>query len=294
MIDELYKYGEVIENASLEYYNTYGIKTFCKYLVKPSNISNLEQLLNYINTNNLKYYLIGGGSNIILPDNTFNGIVISLEKLNNIEINDNIVTSEAGISLAKLAKLCIDNSLSGLEYLALIPGTVGGALYGNAGVKDHEIYDNVLNVLVIRNNKLIKLDKKDIEISYRYTSFKKSNDIIVSATFKLNEGNKEEMESIVKENRIKRLNSQPLEFKNAGSVFKNPEGDYAGRLIESVGLKGYSINDAEVSNKHANFIINKGNCTSKDIKDLIKLIIDKVYDEYKIKLELEQIIVDWD
>ena len=124
--------------------------------------------------------------------------------------------------------------------------------------------------------------------------FKENNDIILSATFNLYEENIEVMKEIIKESRIKRANSQPLEYKNAGSVFKNPEGDYAGRLIESLGLKGYTIGGAQISEKHANFIINVGNATGSDIRNLIKYIQEKVYNEYEIKLELEQIIIDWE
>lgn len=287
------EYGEVYENASLEKYNTYGIKTCCSYLVKPNSIDNLILLLKKVESNNYSYFLLGGGSNVILPDNKFDGVVISLELLNNIEINGNMVSALCGVKLSALAMACIDASLSGFEHIASIPGTLGGALYGNAGVKDHTIYDNVVSVEVIRDGKLIKLFKEDIDVSYRHTSFKNSKDIIVKATFKLEDGNTSEMKEIVKESRVKRLNSQPLEYRNAGSTFKNPANDYAGRLIEAVGLKGYNVNDAEVSTKHANFIINKGNATSKDIKNLIKIIQDKVLKEFNIKLELEQIIVEW-
>ncbi len=289
----LNKYGEVIENASLESYNTYGIKTSTKYLIKPKDINNLKDLLEYLNNNNINYYVLGKGSNVILPDNEFNGVIISLECLNSIVINANEVSAECGVTLASFAMKMINESLSGLEYLVGIPGTLGGALYGNAGVKDHTIYDNLISLDVIRDNKLINLKKEDIKISYRYTEFKENNDILVKAYFSFNKGNKEEMLSLVSENRLKRQNSQPLEYKNAGSVFKNPENDYAGRLIESLGLKGYKIGDAEVSMKHANFIINRGNATSSDIIKLINYIKDKVYSEYNIELELEQIIVSW-
>ena len=295
MENNLLLFGDVINDASLEKYNTYGIKTSCDYLGKPSNVNNLIELLNYLNKNSIEFYLIGKGSNIILPDSKLKGVIISLENLNNIERKDNYISVEAGRLLSSFSKYCIDNKLSGFEYLATIPGTIGGALYGNAGVKDHEIYDNLVSIDIIRDNKLISLEKSEIDFSYRDTEFKHNkNDIIVRATFKLNCGNKEEMENIVKESRLKRINSQPLEYKNAGSVFKNPEGNYAGKLIEEVGLKGFNVNDAEVSNKHANFIINKGNATSKDIKELIKIIQKKVYEEKNIKLELEQIIVEWD
>ena len=288
------EYGEVYENCSLEKYNTYNIKTSCTYLVKPNSIENLLLLLKAIEKEEYNYFIIGGGSNLILPDSKFDGVIISLEYLNKVIINDKEVIAEAGIRLNNLIKLCIDSSLSGFEYLFGIPGTLGGALYGNAGVKDHTIYDNLINIEVIRNGRLVRLNKKDIEISYRYTSFKANNDIIIRATFNLNEGIPLNMNLIIKEINMKRITSQPLEYPNAGSVFKNPLNNYAGRLIEDAGLKGYSVGDAEVSNKHANFIINKGHATSKDIKDLINIIQTKVYEKYKISLELEQIIVEWD
>ena len=194
----------------------------------------------------------------------------------------------------KFISSCINNSLGGLEPLALIPGSLGGALYGNAGVGNSCIYDYLKNITILRNDEFITIDKKDIIYSYRYSMFKNSKDIIVKATFELYKSNILELKEIVKENRIKRLNSQPLEYKNAGSVFKNPEGDYAGRLIESLGLKGYTIGDASISEKHANFIINKSNATGNDIRKLIKYIQDRVFKEYNIQLELEQIIIDWE
>ena len=289
----LNKYGEVINHASLENYNTYGIKSSAKYLVKPNDIDKLLDLINYLNKNNIKYYVLGKGSNVILPDDEFNGVIISLELLNKVVINDNTIDAQCGVTLASLGMLAINNSLSGFEYLVGIPGTLGGALYGNAGVKDHTIYDYLESVLVIRNGEYVRLQKKDIKIDYRHTEFKENNDILVSAIFKLDSGNTNEMKEIVNESRIKRINSQPLEYKNAGSVFKNPQGDYAGRLIENLGLKGYKIGGAEVSEKHANFIVNTGNATSEDIKKLIMYIKSKVKDEYDIELELEQIIVSW-
>lgn len=290
----LNKFGEVIENANLTNYNTYGINTSTKYLIKPKSIDELKNLIDYLNNENIKYFILGGGSNLILPDNKFDGAIITLENLNNIKFDKNKVEVEAGINLNKFIMECINNSLGGLENLALIPGTLGGALYGNAGVKEHTIYDYLDSIIVLRNNEIVTLQKEDINYSYRYTIFKENNDIILGATFKLYKDDPDKMKGIVKENRIKRLNSQPLEYKNAGSVFKNPEGDYAGRMIESLGLKGYTIGGAQVSIKHANFIVNVGNATSKDIKNLIKYIQEKVYEEYKVKLELEQIIVEWE
>ncbi len=290
----LNKFGEVFENYNLENMNTYGIKTITKYLIKPDNLDNLKELVEYLKENNIKYYVLGGGSNVILPDNPFNGVIISLDKINKLEFNDTKVSVGAGINLGVFINSCIKKSLGGLEYLAGIPGTLGGSLYGNAGVKEHTIYDYLESITILRDGSIITLNKSDIKYSYRYTSFKESNDIILGATFNLYEDEEDKLMEIVKNNRIKRVNSQPLEYKNAGSVFKNPEGDYAGRLIESLGLKGYTVGGAQVSEKHANFIINIGNATGKDIRDLIKYIKTRVFEEYKINLELEQIIIEWE
>lgn len=291
----LSNFGEVIEQASLETYNTYGIKTTAKYLIKVKDIDNLIKLMNYIKDNNLKYYILGKGSNVILPDTAFDGIIISLEKLDKIEVDNNTVVAECGVILSKFVMDMINRNLSGLETLATIPGTLGGALIGNAGfAKDHTIYDNLESIKALRNGKLINVNKEDIEIKHRYTSFKEGNDILVSATFKLNNGNKENMLEIVKNNRQKRIDTQPTHYKNAGSVFRNPEGYSAGKLIDDAHLKGFNVGDAYVSECHANFIVNKGNATSKDIKDLINIIKDKIKEIYNIELELEQVIVDWD
>lgn len=290
----LNKYGEVFENYNLENLNTYGIKTIAKYLVKPNDENDLKDLIKYLNENTIKYYILGFGSNVILPDNPFSGVIISLEKLCNIEIKENKVKVGSGMPLGTLINKCIQNSLGGLEYLAGIPGTLGGALYGNAGVKDHEIYDYIESVTILRNDQFITLKKDDIKYSYRFTIFKETKDIIISAIFNLYKDDSNKLMDIVKDIRIKRVNNQPLLYKNAGSVFKNPPGDYAGRIIESLGLKSYTIGGAQVSKKHANFIINIGNATGSDIRNLIKYIKDKVYNEYKIKLELEQIIIEWE
>ena len=200
-----------------------------------------------------------------------------------------------GVTLSNLVMQTVNNSLGGLQYFSSIPGSLGGALFGNASLKkDHYIYDYLKNVEIIRDNKLMTLKKEDIMVEYRHTSFKESNDILVRATFELKKENKNEMLNLIDEIRNKRKDTQPIEYKNAGSVFKNPDEYSAGYLIENAGLKGFHINDAYISEKHANFIINKGNAKSEDIKNLIDYIKNKVYEKYKIKLELEQIIVKWD
>jgi len=288
------EYGEVLENVDLKNYNTYRIGGKARFIIKPYNIKCLIKLLKYLKEKNIKYFVLGKGSNVILPDKDYNGTVILLDNLKEIKINGNIVEVESGVILTKFINSLINNNLGGLENLYGIPGTLGGAIHGNAGCYGSTISDFLISVTYLENEKVKTLQKDKCEFLYRDSIFKHDrNKIILSAQFKLINKDKNEMKITVKENLIKRKNSQPLEFHNAGSVFRNPTNNSAGKLIDEIGLKGYSVNDAEVSIKHANFIINRGNATSEDIKELIYLIKEKIKDNYDIDLILEQEIVKY-
>ena len=287
-------YGELLENEPLKKYNTYKIGGKAKYLIKPYNISSLKKLLEYLNNKKIKYLLIGKGSNIILPDEDYDGVVILLDKLNRIEIKDNLAIVEAGAILNNFINECINNSLGGLENLYGIPGTVGGAIVGNAGCNKSEISDNLIEITYLKNDNIITKSKKDCLFEYRNSEFKNKKDIIIlSAKFLLEYKDKECMKKTIKNNLIKRKESQPLEYPNAGSVFKNPTNNSAGKLIDNAGLKNYNIGGAFVSDKHANFIINKNNATSKDILSLIKYIEKEISEKENINLELEQIVIKY-
>lgn len=287
-------YGEVLENVSLKDYNTYRIGGKTRYLVKPYNIDSLKELLNYIKNNNLKYIIIGNGSNIILPDSDYDGVVILLSKLNEIKINENTVNAFCGVSLTYFVNELVKNNLGGLESLSGIPGTLGGAIVNNAGCYGQTISDKLDSVTYLENGEIKTINKEECNFSYRDSIFKKNkNFIILSAKFKLDYKNKEEMLNIIKENMIKRNTSQPLNYPNAGSVFRNPIGYSAGKLIEEAGLKNYHINGAYVSDKHANFIINKNNASSEDIIELIEYIQKEISEKYNIKLKLEQEIIKY-
>lgn len=287
-------YGELLENEPLKKYNTYKIGGKAKYLIKPYNISSLKKLLEYLNNKKIKYLLIGKGSNIILPDEDYDGVVILLDKLNRIEIKDNLAIVEAGAILNNFINECINNSLGGLENLYGIPGTVGGAIVGNAGCNKSEISDNLIEITYLKNDNIITKSKKDCSFEYRNSEFKNKKDIIIlSAKFLLEYKDKECMKKTIKNNLTKRKESQPLEYPNAGSVFKNPTNNSAGKLIDNAGLKNYNIGGAFVSDKHANFIINKNNATSKDILSLIKYIEKEISEKENINLELEQIVIKY-
>lgn len=288
------EFGEVLENVDLKKYNTYRIGGKARYLIKPYNIESLELLINYLNNNNIKYLVIGNGSNIILPDEDYGGVIILLSNLNKCIINKDEVYVEAGEMLNVFVMNVVNNNLGGIENLCGIPGTLGGAIVQNAGCYGTNISDKLISVSYLENGKVFEIKKSECNFSYRDSIFKSNkNKIILSAKFKFNFKNKDEMLSIIKENNQKRKNSQPLEYPNAGSVFRNPVNLSSGKLIDEAGLKGYNINDAYVSIKHANFIINRGNATSKDIIDLINYIKKVILEKYNIELILEQEIIKY-
>ena len=287
------KYGEVLENVDLTRYNSYGIKSGCKYLVYPNNVEDLIKLIKYLNKLDINYKIFGSLSNVILPSSIYNGVIIKLDKLDNIEVYDNYCISESGVLLSELVNTLITKGKGGFELLGTIPGTLGGAIYGNAGVKEYAILDFIEYIEVIRGNELVKLDKEVVKYSYRSTIFKNNTDIIVRVKLRIEDKDSKLMREALSDLRTKRRETQPIEYKNAGSVFKNPNGLYAGELIDKCGLKGYNVGGAYVSNKHANFIINKDNASSEDILSLIDVIKSRVKEEFNIDLELEQIVVKW-
>lgn len=282
------------ENISLKKYNTYRIDILAKYMVFPKNTKELIELINFARTNNIKYMILGNGSNVIFNTTYYDGIIIKLDNFNNMTIKGNKVYAEAGCSLIKLAISTINAELSGLEFACGIPGTVGASISMNAGAYNLDISNSLEYISVLTpQNEIITLNKKKLEFSYRDSFLKRNPDyVVLSANFLLKKGNREEMLLQMEERKKRRKDTQPLEYPSAGSVFRNPPSMYAGELIEKCNLKGYCIGDATVSTKHANFIVNKGNATGKDIVSLINKIKEEVKNKYKIELILEQIIVE--
>ena len=288
------EFGSVLENIDLKKYNTYGIGGIAKYMVFPSSEEKLVKLLDYIKNEKMSWYILGGGSNVLLPDEDYNGVIINLKELNNYEFDKDVINAESGISLGKLVSVMLDAGYTNLSPLMGIPGLLGGAIIGNAGAYGTSIFDYIISIKFIDEDGNIKeLNKEEIKYDYRWTEFKEKKVIVLSAKIKCINGNVAEAKEKIKENLEKRKKSQPLEYKNAGSVFRNPPSHAAGYLIEHSGLKGITVGGAMVSEKHANFIINFNNATSRDIIKLVELIKSKVKDVYNVELELEQVKVNW-
>lgn len=283
----------VLEEASLLNNNTYKIPSICKYLITVNEIDGLIELLKYLRNNNIKYFILGAGSNVVLGD-YFDGAVIKLNGLNYVNINDLDVVVGAGTMMGRLTMKTVEANLTGLEWAINIPGTVGGSIVGNAGAYNSEMFDSLVSIKVLNDNLEIQSIKKEYLIyNYRHTNIKELKLVVLEGTFRLDKGNKEESLELIKDRCERRCQSQPLDMPSAGSVFRNPDGDYAGRLIEQVGLKGKTLGGAQISLKHANFIVNTGSATSKDIKNLIELVQKEVKDKFDIDLIVEQEILDW-
>lgn len=286
---ELSQYGLLLKETNLKKYNTYQLNVKTKYLIKVNDIIKMTNLLKYLNDNNVKYFILGAGSNIILP-NYYDGVIIKPE-FNDFLIKGNIVEVGSSVYLNYLCQECIRNNLSGVEWMFGIPATLGGAIINNAGAYNDEIFNYIEEIEVIENNKVKLLKKNNIEYGYRYTSLKNKNIVIIKCILKLPKGNYEKSKKIIKDRLVKRKKTQPLDYPNAGSVFRNPDNNYAARLIELCGLKGKKQGGAMVSKKHANFIINNQNAKPEDIIDLIKYVHDKVLEEHNIDLIIEQQII---
>lgn len=298
MINDIKQYGDIIEHANLENYNTYHVKSSVKYLITPNSINDLVSIISILKDNNIKFTVIGNGSNIVLNDKEYDGAFIKLSKLNGVVVYPEMqmAYAEAGAKLPRLVKESVDNSLTGIEFAAGIPGTVGGAIYGNAGAYNACILDYVESVTVLDDKYDVKiLDHESISYGYRTSMFKESKKyIILAAKFYLKQGDKANSRQIIEERKLRRIETQPLDLPSAGSVFRNPEGDSAGRIIESCNLKGKRIGGAVVSSKHANFIVNDGNASGEDIYNLIKYVHDEVLKITNVDLLVEQEFIGWE
>ena len=291
MIEELSKICKIQTEVDLTLYNTFKLHGVAYAMCFVNDIKELISVLDILKKYKTKWFVIGNGSNIIIPD-YYDGVIIKLSGFNKSILTDNILYVEANCMLNKIATKVTLQGYEGLDFACGIPGTIGGSIYGNAGCYGSDISKVLISAIIFDGKKIIELSNEELKFGYRDSILKnKQKYIVLSATFKLEKANKEQLKEKMLERNKKRRDSQPLNSPSNGSVFRNPAGFAAGKLIDDLGLKGTRINDAVISDKHANFIVNDGNATSGDIIKLIKLIKKEVKKAYNIDLILEQEII---
>lgn len=274
----------------LKSHTTFKIGGNCIALIEPREISDIIEAVKICRKNSIKFFVIGNGSNLLVPDEGYNGVIIKLKgEFSTIQVEGEYLIVNSGAKLSEVYTVAYENSLTGFEFASGIPGTIGGAIYMNAGAYGGEMKDIVesVQVLDLDNFELRELKNEELEFSYRKSIIQRKNYIVTTIKLKLQKGNKEEIKAVYEDLRERRNSKQPLNFGSAGSTFKRPEGHFASKLIEDAGLKGYHINDAWVSEKHSGFVVNKGNASYKEVMELIEYVQKVVFEKFGVKLETE-------
>lgn len=285
--------GHISLNEPLSKHTSFRIGGPADYYLEPADNDDVVHIVIYLRQQHIPFVIIGKGSNILVSDEGIRGAVLSLEAgLSNINVGGDRVIVQAGLTIARFVDFCIQHGYKGVEMLPGIPGTIGGALMMNAGAYGGEISDYLVDVMVLRDDKVITVAKQDAGFVYRRSGFQ--GDIILSASFNLPTGDKAEIMKMRRDLLIKRNQAQPVNFPNSGSMFKNPPGSYAAKLIEESGLKGTRAGDAQISEKHANFIVNHGVASAEDVLSLIELARNAVMKKFGISLDLEVKLVGFD
>jgi len=286
----------LLENEAMAEHCSFKIGGPVRALAVPSDVSSLSKICYYLKLNHLAPYLLGNGTNILFPDEGLENLfIISTEKLTKMFLlPDGAVYAEAGVSLAKLASFAQQNALQGLEFASGIPGTVGGGLIMNAGAYGGELKDVVESVVLyyLPEQRLYELSREQCAFGYRSSLFQRLGGcVLLSAVFRMEKGDGEEIAAKMRELNQRRREKQPLELPSAGSAFKRPEGNFAAALIDQAGLKGFSVGGAQVSEKHAGFVVNTGGASSHDVYTLMLEIRKRVHEHSGVILEPEMIIL---
>lgn len=284
---------DILINELMSRHTTFRTGGPASLFIRPRTTEEIKGVLKLLKRSEVDFFILGNGSNLLVSDKGYDGVVISLANFDDIKLEDETkVIAQAGAMNSAIASLARDNSLTGFEFAAGIPGTIGGAMIMNAGAYGGEMKDITAKVTVLSSDgEVIKLDGQAMKFGYRTSAIKGKKFVVLSALLELQKGNKDEIAGKMQELALKRKDKQPLEYPSAGSTFKRPEGYFAGKLIEDSGLRGFSVGGAAVSEKHCGFVINKGNATSSDIYNLIKHVQDKVYEDFSVKLEPEVIML---
>lgn len=289
---DIFDYIKYYQMEPMKKHTSFKIGGAAKYLFMPQTSDEIRAVIDYAKNKNEKYVIIGNGSNVLFPDEGYDGIVIKIcSSMNNINLDGDVISAQAGALLSRIAVFAGDNSLGGMEFAAGIPGTLGGAVVMNAGAYGGEMKDIIESVDVLEGNGTVnKYLPEDMDFGYRHSAID-GDKIVLGASIRLEKKPKRDIVLKMEELKNARLSKQPLEYPSAGSTFKRPEGFFAGKLIEDAGLKGYRVGGAMVSEKHSGFVINYDNASCADVIKIIEDIRKQVYDKFGVMLEPEVKII---
>lgn len=269
-------------------HTTFKIGGNADFFIMPTKNEEVQSIVALARKEEIPYLFIGNGSNLLVSDDGIRGFVIEMTKMNAIVVEGTKVRAQAGVTLAELAKAVARESLTGFEFAEGIPGTLGGAVTMNAGAYGGEINDVIVEATVLDDKgEIVVLSKEDLELGYRTSIVGRKHYVVLEAVIGLEKGNQEEILDKMRDLSQRRREKQPLEYPSAGSTFKRPEGYFAGKLIDDTGLRGFGLGGAKVSDKHCGFIINTGNATALDVRNLIKEVQNRVEDKFGVRLETE-------
>ena len=292
LFKDIYSENQIEFDANMSEHIYFKVGGPADVLLVPNTKEQLVKTIKVCKENNIPYYVIGNGSNLLVKDGGMRGVVIKLTEINKISSANGKITAETGALLKDVSKEALDNNLTGLEFACGIPGSIGGAVFMNAGAYNGEIKDVIESAEVLtQDGEIVTYNKEELNLGYRTSRVMQENAIVLEAVFALENGDHEKIKARVDDLTEKRESKQPLEYPSAGSTFKRPEGYFAGKLIQDAGLKGYSIGGAAVSEKHSCFVINKGNATAKDVLDLIAHIQKEVKKQFGVDLYPEVRII---
>ena len=288
-LEELIGKGHVLYDEPMKKHTTFRVGGPARALVEPGSAEDVKSVVEFCKSEQIPYYIVGNGSNLLVSDQGYEGVIIQIYKqMNRVEITENEIHAQAGALLSMIANRAMEAELTGFEFAAGIPGTLGGACVMNAGAYGGEMKDVLETVTVLTRDGDVKtLTKDELELGYRTSVIAKKDYIVLSAVIRLENGKKEEIKAVMDDLKEKRITKQPLEYPSAGSTFKRPEGYFAGKLIQDAGLRGFQVGGAQVSEKHCGFVVNKDQATAADVMNLMNQVSDKVYEMSGVRLEPE-------
>ena len=288
-LSKIVRKEQILEEEPMKKHTTFRIGGPAEYLILPQTTEEIADVIKLCRQEEIPWYIVGNGSNLLVADEGVRGVVIQLlRNFNQIQVEGCQIRMQAGAQNAAVAKRALDASLTGFEFAAGIPGTIGGAVVMNAGAYGGEMKDILKEVTVLDPNGMIRtIPAEELELGYRTSIIARKGYVVLEAVIVLKTGDPKEIKAVMDELKEKRVTKQPLEYPSAGSTFKRPEGYFAGKLIQDSGLKGYSVGDAQISEKHSGFVINRGNASAKDVLSLIEHVQETVKEKFGVHLETE-------